>query len=643
MIIKDGKCDHNQTEVATHLSSNTAQAVGGAHYISTARNQEASMSNGRPDAWSTIPLAVLAGAEDSTTVEAYNVGGRNATLTERDYIGLSDSSMVVQASFHHERSSDAEAHDLECKDTELRLGIGPCNGGVSSADVAHDGSSEGSRVVGETYVDNKEILSSSKAGMKSALAELPNNRNEHFFAHLGARVSSLGWSDEQQLVNAEKYMYHKSFSSAQIDGVAPNLSQQQQQQHHHPHQQNELPKQEVITPLHHVKPDLNVAPIAGDHLHRGASPSSAIPQNLWQVARDFRVNGSGDQSGGEAGCYKSYPWGPGLAPGRFVIPVPKVSTVPAKRPYLEAIGDNKATSSCNATQATTKSSGNIGGSASLITSADAAHLNSNPSSTSGTPAAGGGGLYTWSTNAMQKEIGWQHVNFEQGSNVGALGKSTSLLRVLQPPPPPPHFKVPTAPVSHNLPPIASPSTSSKGEAFLKSDSQNEESRNKSPVVGWPPVRSFRKNTLQATHGHKVNTEGQQENAHEAGGSGGGEVSEQSNHAFYVKAKLDGIRICRKVDLNSYDSYDSLKSALQEMFQGFVNGHSDSTKLDLLHGKNYVLTHEDKDGDWMLVGDVPWHMFVASTVKSFRIMKAADAIGLGERVSAKLKAQDNCKS
>lgn len=27
--------------------------------------------------------------------------------------------------------------------------------------------------------------------------------------------------------------------------------------------------------------------------------------------------------------------------------------------------------------------------------------------------------------------------------------------------------------------------------------------------------------------------------------------------------------------------------------------------DLLHGSEYVLTYEDKDGDWMLVGDVPW--------------------------------------
>lgn len=33
--------------------------------------------------------------------------------------------------------------------------------------------------------------------------------------------------------------------------------------------------------------------------------------------------------------------------------------------------------------------------------------------------------------------------------------------------------------------------------------------------------------------------------------------------------------------------------------------SESRLMDLLHGSEYVLTYEDKDGDWMLVGDVPW--------------------------------------
>ena len=33
--------------------------------------------------------------------------------------------------------------------------------------------------------------------------------------------------------------------------------------------------------------------------------------------------------------------------------------------------------------------------------------------------------------------------------------------------------------------------------------------------------------------------------------------------------------------------------------------SESKLKDLLHGSEYVLTYEDKDGDWMLVVDVAW--------------------------------------
>ncbi|KAF3517444.1 hypothetical protein DY000_02064375 [Brassica cretica] len=40
----------------------------------------------------------------------------------------------------------------------------------------------------------------------------------------------------------------------------------------------------------------------------------------------------------------------------------------------------------------------------------------------------------------------------------------------------------------------------------------------------------------------------------------------------------------------------------------------------------MATYEDKDGDWMLVRDVPWMMFVESC-KRMRLMKAADAMGL----------------
>lgn len=45
------------------------------------------------------------------------------------------------------------------------------------------------------------------------------------------------------------------------------------------------------------------------------------------------------------------------------------------------------------------------------------------------------------------------------------------------------------------------------------------------------------------------------------------------------------------------------------------------------GSEFAPTYEDKDGDWMLVGDVPWEMFVTSC-KRLRIMKGSEARGLG---------------
>ncbi|KAI3785187.1 hypothetical protein L1987_44300 [Smallanthus sonchifolius] len=153
---------------------------------------------------------------------------------------------------------------------------------------------------------------------------------------------------------------------------------------------------------------------------------------------------------------------------------------------------------------------------------------------------------------------------------------------------------------------------------------------KAQVVGWPPVRSFRKNIL-ATNS-KTNDEVD-------GKPGPG--------ALFVKVSMDGAPYLRKVDLRSYTTYQQLSSALEKMFSCFTIGQcgsqgapgreslSESKLRDLLHGSEYVLTYEDKDGDWMLVGDVPWDMFIGSC-KRLKIMKGSDAIGLAPRAMEKSK-------
>ncbi|KAK4800097.1 hypothetical protein SAY86_025462 [Trapa natans] len=123
---------------------------------------------------------------------------------------------------------------------------------------------------------------------------------------------------------------------------------------------------------------------------------------------------------------------------------------------------------------------------------------------------------------------------------------------------------------------------------------------KAQVVGWPPVRSFRKNIVA----------GQKSGAYQpdqATSSGGG--------VAFVKVSMDGAPYLRKVDLKLYKSYQELSDALANMFRSFTIGNCGSEGMkdfmnerkliDLLNGSEYVPTYEDKDGDWMLVGDVPW--------------------------------------
>ncbi|TVU16915.1 hypothetical protein EJB05_32918 [Eragrostis curvula] len=169
---------------------------------------------------------------------------------------------------------------------------------------------------------------------------------------------------------------------------------------------------------------------------------------------------------------------------------------------------------------------------------------------------------------------------------------------------------------------------------------------KAQVVGWPPIRSYRKNTM-ATNQLK-NTK---EDAEAKPGQG----------FLYVKVSMDGAPYLRKIDLKTYKNYKDLSTALEKMFSGFSTGevsrftlwfhfgrkivqyvilcHFDAYGKDSLSENRkdgeYVLTYEDKDGDWMLVGDVPWQMF-AESCRRLRIMKGSDAIGLAPRAADKSK-------
>ncbi|KAK9001966.1 hypothetical protein V6N11_024660 [Hibiscus sabdariffa] len=103
---------------------------------------------------------------------------------------------------------------------------------------------------------------------------------------------------------------------------------------------------------------------------------------------------------------------------------------------------------------------------------------------------------------------------------------------------------------------------------------------KEQAVGWPPIRSYRKNyILENTEKNQVEGTG-----------------------MYVKVSMDGAPYLRKIDLKVYKSYPQLLKALEAMFKLTIGEYSEREGYN---GSDYAPTYEDKDGDWMLVGDVPW--------------------------------------
>ncbi|KAI3892460.1 hypothetical protein MKX03_012678 [Papaver bracteatum] len=157
-----------------------------------------------------------------------------------------------------------------------------------------------------------------------------------------------------------------------------------------------------------------------------------------------------------------------------------------------------------------------------------------------------------------------------------------------------------------------------------------------PVVGWPPIRSYRKNLansatkpvseLEKGKMPKENSLKAPENCRRKG--------------LFVKINMDGVPIGRKVDIKAYDSYEKLSYAVDELFRCLLAAQRDTSSCGIHNkkaevkaitglldgGGEYTLVYEDNEGDRMLVGDVPWEMF-ASTVKRLRVLKSSELSAL----------------
>ncbi|XP_047974734.1 auxin-responsive protein IAA28-like [Salvia hispanica] len=112
--------------------------------------------------------------------------------------------------------------------------------------------------------------------------------------------------------------------------------------------------------------------------------------------------------------------------------------------------------------------------------------------------------------------------------------------------------------------------------------------------GWPPTDS----SSHHRRSHMTTTE---------------QVERKSMH---VKVKMEGVAIGRKVDLRDFDSYHDLTNTLMDMFAKYGKIES---------GEEYTLLYLDKEGDWMLVGDLDWEEFVES-VRRVEILKNDNKMG-----------------
>ncbi|KAK4774125.1 hypothetical protein SAY87_029144 [Trapa incisa] len=162
-------------------------------------------------------------------------------------------------------------------------------------------------------------------------------------------------------------------------------------------------------------------------------------------------------------------------------------------------------------------------------------------------------------------------------------------------------------------------------------SSGSQKRTASPVVGWPPIRSSRRNLSSSrslklppkfpdvVHQDKISLE---------------KPAENKGKGLFVKINMEGVPIGRKVNLKARDSYEKLASSVDQLFRGLLAAQWDSTGIEtkqdnekpisgVLDGSGeYTLVYEDNEGDMILVGDVPWDMFV-STVKRLHVLKSSE--------------------
>ncbi|KAJ3676898.1 hypothetical protein LUZ60_002622 [Juncus effusus] len=89
----------------------------------------------------------------------------------------------------------------------------------------------------------------------------------------------------------------------------------------------------------------------------------------------------------------------------------------------------------------------------------------------------------------------------------------------------------------------------------------------------------------------------------------------------VTVVLEGRSICHRVHLSRHTNYNSLATALRQLFVDDMNDEMDkqADQLDLSNAvPGHVVAYEDMEDDLLLAGDLSWRDFVRA-VKRIRII------------------------
>ncbi|XP_015937411.2 LOW QUALITY PROTEIN: auxin-responsive protein IAA29-like [Arachis duranensis] len=129
------------------------------------------------------------------------------------------------------------------------------------------------------------------------------------------------------------------------------------------------------------------------------------------------------------------------------------------------------------------------------------------------------------------------------------------------------------------------------------------------LVGWPPIKSWRKKELN--HHHQYPTIIRNHNRMMQATNHENQNRREETNSFYVKVNMEGVTVGRKIDLMLYNSYQTLTHTLITMFAKYQDFEED--------GASYKLTFQNEQGDWLLAGHVPWQSFIG-TVRRLAILR-----------------------